>query len=138
MSTYTETSPIETTADFFDSRDIIARIEELEARDAAFKSVDPDEHDPEAYLDEDEQAELKMLQDFAENAKGYVADWEYGETFINEDYFEEYAKEFASDVMGWKDDGSWPNPYIDWTAASDALKQDYTSFDMGGSTFWAR
>jgi hypothetical protein len=110
-------------ADVFDSRDVIERIDELGAIEAP---------------DEDEAAELATLKAFADEAKGYVSDFDYGEGFIADDYFVTYAQELAEDIGAIDKDASWPLSYIDWSAAADALKMDYTSFELDGRTFWAR
>lgn len=110
-------------ADVFDSRDVIERIEELEAVETP---------------DDDEAAELATLQAFAGEAGGYVADWRYGEAFIADSHFESYAMDLAEDIGAVATDATWPNSFIDWPAAADALKQDYTSFELDGRTFWAR
>lgn len=110
--------------DTFDSREVIERIEELE-------SV------PFNQLDEGEKQELVDLQDFAREGES-VADWQYGEMFVADDYFEDYARELAKDVGAISGEEAWPLSHIDWEAAADALKQDYTGFELAGETFWAR
>ena len=110
-------------ADVFDSRDVIERIEELEAIESP---------------DEDESTELAILYSFAHEAEGYVADWKYGEGFVADSYFESYAMELAEDIGAIAKDATWPNSFIDWPAAADALKQDYMSFELDGRTFWTR
>lgn len=110
-------------ADVFDSRAVIERIEELESLDAP---------------DEDEAAELVTLRAFADEADGYIDDWKYGEAFIADSYFEDYARELADDIGAIDSNATWPLTYIDWPAAADALKEDYTSIDLDGMTFWAR
>lgn len=111
-------------ADILDSRDIIERMTELEAIDAADR-------------DQDDAAELAAWQAFATEAST-VGDWEYGETFVRESYFEDYARELAEDIGAVSDDHTWPNSYIDWPAAADALLMDYTAFTLDGITYYAR
>lgn len=105
-----------------DSRDIIARIKYLEG--------DTDT------LDEDERTELAALKSLAEEAEGYCPDWTYGATLIRDDYFEDYARELADDIGAVNRDSTWPNNFIDWEAAADALKQDYTEVDFDGVSYW--
>jgi hypothetical protein len=90
----------------------------------------------ETWTEYDEYAALKK---FVESANGY-GDWDHGETFIADSYFEEYAEEIAEDVVG-RDviqNATWPLNCIDWEAAADQLKQDYTSYEIEGKTYWAR
>lgn len=110
-------------SDVFDSRDVIERISELEDQEQR---------------DEEETAELAILQAFADEAEGYAADWQYGEGFIRDSYFKEYAQELADDIGAVDSDAAWPNSYIDWDAAADALQMDYTSIELDGVTFWCR
>jgi hypothetical protein len=114
-------------ADLIDSRDIIERVAELDAR------IDDDDN-PLNEGETDELAELRgVIVDWCE-----VSDWSYGKTFIADDYFEDYARELADDIGAIDRDAIWPLTYIDWVAAADALKQDYTGYEGFGRTWWAR
>lgn len=152
-------------SDTFDSRDVIETIESLESTVTAYEpdaetgicdwcddveeSHIPDEETP-ALLwcgsnDDDDRTDLKVLREFAKSCEGYISDWKYGEQIIADHYFSQYAEEFADDI-GAINDGSrfgggstpWPLMHIDWDAAADDLKQDYTEFELLGQTFWAR
>jgi hypothetical protein len=81
---------------------------------------------------------LKALQALADEASGYAPDWQYGEALIRDSYFTEYAQELAEDIGAVNCDASWPNQYIDWERAADALKADYTSVDFDGVDYWVR
>lgn len=124
------------TDDYFDSRDVLARIDELEEEYAG--------EDPEgnfvniAGMDEDEREEYAALLELREEAEPYIADWNHGETFISEDHFEDYARELAEDCGYITDEVTWPLNRIDWEAAAEDLKIDYTSFEFRGTTYWAR
>lgn len=60
----------------------------------------------------------------------------YEPTLIAETYFETYAEELAEDVGAITRDANWPNNHIDWEEAADALKQDYTSVEIGAATYY--
>ena len=109
-----------------DSRDVIKRIEYLEN----FLEDNP-EH-------KDATRELGVLKALEDEASGYAADWHHGETLIADSYFEDYARELADDTGATNRDASWPNNHIDWTAAADELKQDYTEVDFDGTAYWIR
>lgn len=81
--------------------------------------------------------ELAALLALAEEASS-AADWKYGETLIRDSYFVEYAQELAEDIGAIKSDASWPNNYIDWDRAANALKADYFSVEFAGITYWIR
>lgn len=111
--------------DTFDSRDALRRINELE--------------DEEETLEEDEAAELKEWRELVEETTGYAGDtWRDGIQFISEDYFEKYAEQLADEIGAIDSKATWPLNHIDWTAAAEALKQDYTSTDIHGNEFWYR
>ena len=53
-------------------------------------------------------------------------------------YFEQYAQELAEDIGAVQKEATWPNQYIDWEAAADALKQDYMRVTYGETEYWIR
>lgn len=124
----TATAPFDFTADTFDSRDVIARIEYLAYLD----------DDPETPLDADDRAELADLRAFAEEAAACIEDWHHGATFISADYFEDYARDFADSIGAIDVNHGWPLHHIDWSAAADALAQDYSEVELRGRTYYAR
>lgn len=145
----TGTREIDNRADTIDSRDVIERIDELDGeRRDLHDAIEDAEGDAErdaakrALAEWDESAEgdeLRSLQALAKEAEGYAADWHYGETLIRDSYFEDYARDLANDVHGrGVRDAEWPFNHIDWEAAADALKADYTSVDFDGVTYWVR
>jgi hypothetical protein len=58
--------------------------------------------------------------------------------FIDEDYFEDYAKEFAYDIGAIDSDTVWPCTHIDWEAAADELRMDYTEVEYDGNNYLVR
>jgi cell fate (sporulation/competence/biofilm development) regulator YmcA (YheA/YmcA/DUF963 family) len=158
-----KTDEISNNQDVIDSRDIIARIEELESEQEDFQgsleeakeeleSLDEDATGDEKFekkeaVKEAEQAlkefendygeELAALKSIADECEDY-GDWSYGETLIREDYFEDYARELAEDIGAIPKDSKWPCTCIDWEAAAEELKVDYTSVDFNGVTYYMR
>ena len=148
--------------DIIDSRDVIARIEELEAEREALQTTvyewenaigDTDEEDEkqaaaeelgraeidlETWDASDEADELRILKALADEASGYAADWRYGETLIRDSYFKDYAMELAEDIGAINRDATWPNTCIDWDQAARELQMDYTAVDFDGVTYWIR
>ena len=155
-------------ADCIDSRDVIARMEELEAdhdrlecaimeAQEALDTFDPETYegglpldfhlinlnwavtDAKAELDEWEDAdEYNSLKILVEEAIGYAPDWQYGVTLIRASYFEDYAREFAEDIGAIPHDLEWPFTCIDWAQAASELQMDYTPVDFNGVTYWIR
>jgi len=108
-----------------DSRDLIEYIEYLE-------DVINDES-----FDEDKE-ELEKLKEFKnEIEETFSAEvMKYGVCLINDDYFEEYAQELAEDVGAIDRNQNWPANHIDWNAAAEQLKQNYTEVEFDGQSFW--
>lgn len=146
------TNTISNTNDIIDSRDIIARIEDLRGEfDSWLETIENEtlresltvedwaEGNEEAKHDGCEEGrELVTLEAFAEQAEGYAPDWRYGETLIRDDHFEDYARQLAEDIGAINPDASWPNNCIDWERAANELQVDYTSVDFDGVTYWVR
>lgn len=149
--------------DIIDSRDVIARIEELEAeREALQLEIDDAEVQwlkTEAGTDEahavvdrrqaayvaldawtasDDADELRILKALADEASGYAADWKYGETLIRDSYFRDYAEQLADDIGAIDRNASWPVNCIDWDQAARELQMDYSAVDFDGVTYWVR
>jgi hypothetical protein len=82
--------------------------------------------------------ELSTLRAFAEEGESESSEWTHGETLIADSYFEEYAEQLAEDIGAIPRDLSWPCNHIDWEAAADALKQDYTYINFGDEMYWIR
>lgn len=122
----TMTREITSNDDTIDSRDVIARIEEL--GEMIREGVD-DTDDDRAKL-----AALTALADQGEN----IDDWQYGATLIRESYFVTYAQELAEDIGAIDHNAGWPLRHIDWEAAADELEMDYTSVEFDGVTYWVR
>ncbi len=147
---------IDNSLDIIDSRDVIERIDELEAKrdaiteaeqeiaDASHCSAEELEAmecalaDAEADFDEDERSELASLKALAEEASGYAADWQYGEALIRDTYFEDYAQELAEDIGAIDSNATWPNNCIDWERATRELQMDYSAVEFDGITYWTR
>ena len=124
------TNEISNNQDYIDSRDLEERIKYLEAEL---------EEGEERYTGEkeDNKEELQKLQAFKESVDNNE-EWEFGITFINEDYFEEYAREFAEDIGAISKDTQWPATCIDWEQATNELQMGYTEVDFDGVPYYYR
>ena len=130
------------TDDYFDSREVIERIAELTAAFIDATGDDPADvmsADDWAFgLGEDEGQELADLIAFRDEAD-HLPDWEYGETFISDGYFTDYAEETVEECGCIPADlPVWLANAIDWDKVADALKEDYMEFEFRGATYWAR
>lgn len=129
-----------------DSRDVIARIEELrderDAHDDAREAIAQEGGgDGPSWAEEypDDAEELRALEALQEAAEGYASDWRHGEQLIRDSYFVEHARQMAEELHG--DDvrgAAWPFSCIDWEEAANELRQDYTAVDFDGVTYWVR
>lgn len=124
--------------DVIDSRDIIARIEELQDERDAHNEDESRDGEPWELHYSDDAAELTALLKLQEQAEPYAPDWRYGESLIRGSYFETYAEELADDIGAIDRNASWPLTCIDWEQAALELQMDYTSVDFDGVTYWVR
>lgn len=125
--------------DVIDSRDVISRIDELESEvDDLYLDGWDDDTEQSDGDDEDAIGQLRILLALQEEAEPYAADWRHGETLIRDSYFEEYAQQLAEDIGAVDRDANWPLNRIDWEAAADDLKVDYTTVDFDGVEYWIR
>ena len=112
--------------DTIDSRDVIARIEDLERvrgiEDLPRKSIN----------------ELKALTELAKEAFDYTEDWSDGTTLIRDSYFKAHAQDLAEDIGAISPTDSWPINCIDWDRAARELKMDYTEVYFAGVSYWVR
>lgn len=150
------TDEIDFKSDVLDVRDIIARFEELESARETIADADgvteddkQTEHDAacESALAEwdatEEGAEYLLLKSVLADLCGkggdhrWRGDW-YPVRLIHDSYFEEYAEEMASDIGAINPKAAWPLNHIDWEAAANELKNDYSSFTFDGEEYWTR
>ena len=128
---------IRSTDDFIDTRDITERIKELEND----LSSTPSDLAPRIILGEPNEAyllkeELESLKAFADEIGEEI--FSNQETLINDNYFEDYTRDFASDIGAIDKDTSWPCNCIDWDQAVRELQMDYTCVEWESVTFWVR
>lgn len=143
------TREISNADDVIDSRDVIARIEELQNEKDNFQDenelpnsdlLDMTEEQNIQWMEwdeSDEGQELKALIALQNDANG-SPDWEYGETLIRDSYFEDYAQELAEDIGAINKDATWPNDCIDWKKAASELQYDYMQVNFDGVDYWIR
>lgn len=119
------------TADFFDSREVIERIAELD-------DLIEDAHTEENTITlGDLLKEREALIELRDEAEGNIPDFEYGEIFISEHAFTDYMMELLSDIGYLPADlPSWI--VIDEEETASNMKVDYTEFEFRGTTYYAR
>jgi len=144
---------IDLSADIIDTRDIIARYEELTEFVEAASGKDAGDYGGfDIWLDRVGQSnqditvglvkELRVLDAILDTLKGkggdeqWRGDW-YPATLIRDSYFTEYAREMLEDC------GLVPREFpnyieIDWDATARNVRGDYTRTDIAGVTYWYR
>ncbi len=121
---------IDNTDDVIDSRDVIARIEELEAERDACEAEAFEE-----WQKSDDADELAALCNLRDEAEGYAPDWHHGAQLIRDSYFETAMDDMLEDC------GELPKDlpcYLSITVDYKALQMDYTAVDFDGVTYWVR
>lgn len=129
MALETLTSPIRNSSERIDSRDVMARIEEMQELIA--DGAVPDDADA---------AELAALQDLALRGAD-LEDWVHGAVLVRENFFVDYARELFDDTSEpevREMTRRWPFDCIDWERAARELSQDYTDVSFAGVTYLAR
>ena len=116
------TIPVSNSQDIINSRDIIERIREL--KDCGIL----DGHDAREY------AALTAVQ---KQCEGHIDEWKDGVQLISDEYFEQYAQDYAEGIFEGNMD-NWPCGYIDWGQAANALQGDYICVDFDGIDYWIR
>jgi hypothetical protein len=136
----TETKEITNSEEVIDLRDLTARVEHLE------DLLGDDEPDDAGSLDpdlEDERVELALLESLLEELRSnggdhdWRGDW-YPLLMVRESHFEDFARQEAEDLDLVKPDARWPYTCIDWEQAAEQLKQDYSTVEFDGVTYWYR
>ena len=123
---------IDYTADRLDSRDLLDRLEELEATQDEIGFQRDDSGD-------DMQAELDMLRALRDETEGYADDsWRDGVFFVANWDWKNYAQELADEMGAIPKEYSWPASYIDWDAAARDLRMDCMPCEIDGNTYWYR
>lgn len=123
-------------ADTLDSRDVVERYEGYRLAVVAM-GLDPD-NVPYSACGSETVAEYLALRELNNAGSCYVEDWNFGATLVADGHFTEYAEELARDIGAVNGDAQWPNNHIDWEAAGEDLKADYTAIEFKGARFWVR
>lgn len=141
------THTIDNSEDIIDSRDVIARIEELENERDDYTAPNKDGYQTMIGADwavdnPEDAAELAALQSLAKEAE-CAPDWSYGETLIRRSYFVDYTEQLINDCYELPKEmnsGQWPYRHmtIDYEAAARELEHDYTSVDFDGVEYLIR
>ena len=91
-------------------------------------------------FEEDEFDDIERLEELRDvNERGaemFGLDlWNSGLTLIEEDDFEDYAREYVEDCYNIPDSILC---YIDWESFSNDLKQDFQTVEYNGCTYYVR
>lgn len=138
--------------DILDSRDIKRHLEELETQweDKVNEAMEGargeagDDFDEDAFkkkfedqCEEDGDTDLEDLKKWRKVAGELEGsrNYDHGMFLIHEDHFRQYAEQLADDLGYIKSDVSWPYNHIDWEAAANELRHDYTVYELDGYTY---
>lgn len=120
---------------YLDTRDLWTELLELRERDALTTGEESEEIEDLEPLDEEETERLRVLTELFEEIGEEAG--HYGETLIPDWEFQRYAEELADD-LGVVPDAQWPLTHIDWAAAAEELKVDYSVVEFDGETYYIR
>ena len=134
------TTTLDLAADVIDVRDIIARVEELEAEAAELNETE--NFDLWAHTRPDDAAELATLRDILAELAGdggdeqWRGDW-YPVTLVCDSHLVDYFRELL-DECGEIPTSLAPYIEIDWEATARNMRVDYTPVEIDGCTYWYR
>ena len=126
----------ETLAETVDARDLNTIIEAIDGEDDDAEKIDTaidaaSENGGIDYL----RAVARLEEDLGTSLERAAQD---EPTMIHEDYFENYAMQLAEDLGLLEEAAAWPACHIDWEAAAESLKMDYTEVDFDGNSYFIR
>jgi hypothetical protein len=87
---------------------------------------------------------IDLIDEFYEicEVEGYCSDFDYGDTLIHEDNFQDYIEELIADayheVYEIVEKSSWPVITIDYEESANQAKMDYTEVTYLGETYLCR
>lgn len=145
----TETKEITNSEDVIDLREVTDRVEYLEE----LPTLDDDGacYSCGSYLkdgDEDHESdceilELQRLTGLLDELRGNGGDHDWRNNWypllmVRDSHFEDFARQEAEDLDLIKSDARWPYTCINWEEAAEELKQDYSTVEFDGVTYWYR
>lgn len=90
------------------------------------------------WLDDDDVERLKLLEDLDSELSDLDSYARNEPSAIPDSDWVSYCQQMAEDIGAISADAQWPLNRIDWDAAAEDLKADYTSFDFDGTEYWVR
>lgn len=118
------------------TEDEVRKLQELQ------EELDNAQEELEDFDKSDDKGELEMLKEIVSQGED-SPDWSYGETLIHEDYFIDYAEELVNDCYELPKEliqGTWPwnHMNMNWASAAEELKNDYSTIEVDGETYYIR
>jgi hypothetical protein len=141
-SNYGHSTVFDYHSDTIDSRDIQERIDELQSEFDShvdeYEDSDGEEDAGEDLLNwlEENGDEFVTLLEIKEEVEQYTSEWNSGAFIIADNHFEDYAQELAEDTGVIDRNAKWPLTHIDWDAAAEELKCDYSEVTIAGKSYW--
>ena len=86
--------------------------------------------------------ELETLTEVIRQAED-CSDWIHGEGLIHENYFTQYIEDLVNDCYEFPEEFNskkwpWTHMNMDWDAAAEEAKQDYTEVTVDGHTYYIK
>lgn len=121
------------TESYVTSEMVQARIDEL--NDKAANDTDVD-----GLLNVADLHELTQLCAFQAECERACSDWNHGDSAIHESAFLEHITQLIDDCYEIKKSSEWPYRHMtmDYSAAAEEAKADYTTIELDGETFYVR
>lgn len=132
---------------YLDTRDLQARLEELESEREDLQGKVNDAEEGDGFLTEEKQTAQEELDEWdAENLeelealrelKDEVSEWDDGNTLIPEGDWIDYVQELLIDIGDLPRNIPWYIE-IDWDRTAENIAQDHCTVDYLGTTYYYR
>lgn len=127
---------------YLDTRDLQARLEELESEREDFQNTVNDAEAGEEKQTAQEELDVWDAENLEElealrELKDEVSEWDDGNTLIPEEDWIDYVQELLIDIGDLPSDLPWYIE-IDWDRTAENIAQDYGTVDYLGTTYYYR
>jgi hypothetical protein len=127
---------------YLDTRDLQARLEELESEREDFQNTVDDAEEGEEKQTAQEELDVWDAENLEElealrELKDEVSEWDDGNTLIPEEDWIDYVQELLIDIGDLPRNIPWYIE-IDWDRTAENIAQDYGTVDYLGTTYYYR
>lgn len=117
-----------TKSETIDSAEVLDRIEDLERKKQEWSTG----------LTSEEAAELVDLRKLDEQGQSVSVDWDLGAVMVRADYFTQYVKDYAVEMLGIPGVDFPSFVVVDWDKTAENFKTDWSPIWFGDTIYYVR